>query len=195
MNFTDKDWEFDKEEGTFENDRFKTISDGCFFKCKETISFGDIWTVNINKGSCKAWVGFANKECNVSSEEYDVNSMLHIHNAVWLRLGDGTVIFGENTTEKNENYHSYNLLETIILNSEPYSISLRINIESQLPEIKFNEHNDNDNDNWYEYSNLGNDRLKNDFYYPFIKVWNGDDLTNFNIITSKPTKNANKLKN
>ena len=194
MNLSNYDkWDFNYKEGKIINGYFQTIWNDCNFKYKDPIKFGNIWEIEVKKGS-KSWIGFVDENFDINSND-NLYAFSNLKNVMWVRLCDGTGVVGKNTNISNITHYSYSNLKNLIPTSESYLVSVRINKELNIPQINFSKDKNYQNNTWYDF--IDNNytkksfKLKNKSFYPFIKVWDGDELSNFNLISLKLTKSAN----
>ena len=153
--------------------------DGAYFKHSQSLEAEDVLRMKVVAGG-GASVGIA-------AEGYDVERHVETAKSIAeVELNGGmTLIRSVITQDREDHIHPDHLTEHIP-KTLPFNLALRISKDGNVPQIQFN-----DDAVWHDFAP---DRaaVKAGPWFPFLRLFNGDRLSDHCVHRPKPTKSAGK---
>ena len=152
-------------EGQPKNHDNQNFADVAYFKHSAALNPGDIWSMKVVKGFM-AHVGIVSKDYDPKTNNKAYNITAHL-NLSCLRepynTECGTTNIFNGISQDNKDHRNSDILRELIPENEPYTLSLRIDKDNDVPQLMIN-----DSGTWTDFIS-GDDRigLTNGPWFPY----------------------------
>ena len=152
------------------------------FKHSQPVHAEDVVRMKVEEGG-DAYVGFAGQHYDPKKDGETNKS------TTWASTGGGTTHIRQNISQDGEQHYHDEYLQDHIPETKPYDVSLRCHGDGNVPQIQFN-----DDGVWHDFAPEGSAGLKAGPWFLYLRLHEGDRVSDLRVDRPRPTKSAGKTK-